>query len=106
MRATWTGQWSFAISAVECGRLATTSPHLEAEDWLLRRTISFLITDDGTNIARIARATGNTLGKYEIASVLGEGFGLGYIPLTNELIATNGTDEIYSLKLSSDFSKH
>ncbi len=64
----------------------------------------YLITDDGANIARINRTTGATLNNYAIDSILGEGFGLDYIPLTNELIASNGTDDIFRLQLAGDHS--
>ncbi|MBN1490644.1 MAG: hypothetical protein JXA69_12065 [Phycisphaerae bacterium] len=64
----------------------------------------YMIVDDGANIARINKQTGATMTKYNIASIMGEGAGLGYIPATNELIVTNFTDSIYRLKLTPDLS--
>jgi hypothetical protein len=64
----------------------------------------YLIVDDGANVARINPTTGATLDTYDIASILGDGAGLGYNPNDNELIATNEDEDIYRLKLKTDLS--
>ena len=66
----------------------------------------YLIVDDGTNIARINRTTGATLNKYDITSYtdIDGGLGLDYIPLTNELLVTDGTDQLIRLYLASDLT--